>query len=497
MRNDHLQKIHKVDFYDYQFEVSDKIIEALVDNLLLMRGATPEQVEKMETLELPVEFSRQSGKTTAIVHTIEFIMLFFPTMFTDVIEIGLFAPQKEQAKTDFDRLKNLLLKTEKKLIVTDHDTERRTKEESNARTVALPNGASCFISPVTKQSKSESKTFKLMIFEEAQDIEDRIVQEDIFPMAASTNAPRIFIGTAGVKECYFKKLTEREGALIYPWRTVAEHRRRVYEQTNDPKHLLYEQFVKNEIAKYPRGEEDDAIKRPYNLVWITDVGQFISRDTLFACRITAPYERENKEFLHYAGIDQAKHVDQTVLKIGRVIDNRLTVVNSFELQGVNYPDQFDALSRLLDNFKIAALAIDSTGQGDYMPDMFDRHRRYRVFHVTFSQSSKDGMYKDFSALLQNQHPTRDRLGFGYYYDEQNQSARQFEHETLELQREYKGTHQYYLSVHHPDKPGAHDDHPDAVALMIYAYMHYNVGSGIADFYRKKAEETEKEERGNI
>ena len=497
LRDDHFAGFHGLDTYDYQREVSDQIIEEMVDNLLLIRDATPEDIEEMETLELPVEFSRQSGKTTTIVHTIEFIMLFFPEIFGQAIAIGLFAPQKEQAKTDFDRLKNLLLKSQKKLIVTeDSDEEKRTKEENNARTVAISNGASCFISPVTKQSKAESKTFHLMIFEEAQDIEDSIMTEDIFPMAASTNAPRVFVGTAGIRECYFKSLVENSpNALIYPWRRIAEDRRKLYEQTKNPFHLLYEQFVKNEIAKYPRGEEDDAIKRPYNLVWITETGMFVTKAKLLTCRIEKPYEEGNLEHDHFFGLDQAKHVDSMVLKIGRVIENRLTVVRSFEMQGVDYDDQTEAVLKILSGFKVKAGAIDSTGQGDYMPDVMKKRVSYTIYPVTFSQQSKDQMYKSFDAKLSTSQPDRGRFGFGYYWTEDNQSAQQFEAEMLELEKEYKGTNQYYLSVHHPNKPNAHDDHPDATALMIYAFDGYHKGSGIGDYYaemRQGAEDQGKE-----
>lgn len=481
LRNDHFVKQHGVTLYDYQREVSDRIIEAVVTNELMLRDG--KGIEDIKTTEIPVEFSRQSGKTEVIVLTVEFIMLFFPDIFDTEFPIGLFAPQKEQAKTDFDRLKNLLLKTQKKLIIVDEDTEKRTKEENNARTIAIANGASCFVAPVTKQSKSESKTFKLMIFEESQDIDDQIMEPDIFPMGAATNSPRVFIGTAGIRVCYFKKLVDppTEEALVYPWRRVVEDRRKAYEATKNPFHLLYERFVKNEIAKRPRGENDDAIKRPYNLVWITELGTFVSRDELFSCRVPGEYEEGNLEYEHYFGIDQAKHVDQTVLKIARMIGERLTVVRSFEMQGVDYPDQFDAICAVLAKFKIAAGAIDSTGQGDYMPDQFRRSSRYKIYPVTFTQQSKDQMYKALYARISDGN-------LGYYWSEDNSSAGEFEAEMLDLEKQYKGTNQYYLSVHHPDRPGAHDDHADALALTVYAYESYNKGSGIVDYYRIKREE---------
>jgi hypothetical protein len=43
-------------------------------------------------------------------------------------------------------------------------------------------------------------------------------------------------------------------------------------------------------------------------------------------------------------------------------------------------------------------------------------------------------------------------------------ASTFEDQTIKLVREYKDDGEY-LSVHHPDEPGARDDYPDSTALM--------------------------------
>ena len=90
-RDEWLQQFHNVELYDYQKEVSDAILDALFFD---------------KYPELFVEFSRQSGKTTCIVHTVEFIIYVYKFLMGRGIRIGIFAPQKEQAKTDFDRLKD-------------------------------------------------------------------------------------------------------------------------------------------------------------------------------------------------------------------------------------------------------------------------------------------------------------------------------------------------------------------------------------------------------
>ena len=80
-------------------------------------------------------------------------------IFQRQIHIGIFAPQIEQAKTDFDRLKIALRKV-KDMIVIDEATEKLVKEQENAKTLVLPDGSSCYIAPVSKTSHPESKTLR-------------------------------------------------------------------------------------------------------------------------------------------------------------------------------------------------------------------------------------------------------------------------------------------------------------------------------------------------
>ena len=85
----------------------------LVQNLLVLtsKQVTEDDIEALESTALNFEYTRQSGKTTSIVHVVESIMLFVSKLFGIPIEIGIFAPQKEQANTDFKRLKNALARS--------------------------------------------------------------------------------------------------------------------------------------------------------------------------------------------------------------------------------------------------------------------------------------------------------------------------------------------------------------------------------------------------
>jgi len=514
------------------------IMYPLITNLIVFTHAevTEKDIEALDATVLNFEYTRQSGKTTSIVHIVESIMLFVTRLFGIPIEIGIFAPQREQANTDFKRLKNAFAKSKQDLIIVDHDANKQAKEESNAKTITLGNGSSCYIFPVTPTSKPESKTLHVIIIEEAQDINDEIVDEDILPMGTATNAIVIKVGTAGDRKCVFYKDIQKGRAYVMTYPEIAADRRRMFELTGDARHLVYEQTVKKKIERH--GIMSPEIQKPYFNVWQLSGGMFIDSHQLIACRIEKVFEdpksdevfREYREWYksgrrtlpecdsyaqeknipvdkyeqyrawleqdHYFGIDTAKSTDQTILKIGRVIDGKLTVVRSVGgMHGTNYEDQFDTLAAELQWFKIAAGSIDSTGQGDFMPDKFERMTPYKVYRLKFSRMSKDIIYKALYQKMVN-------ANFGYFWQDvmkypvkaiapgsmlspeqaTAKDAEEFEDEFIDLEKRYIGE---LMVVAHPDKQDAHDDHPDSTALMNYAYDSYNQSSGIKQFYADK------------
>lgn len=492
LRTQHLKTFHNVTLYPYQERISDAIIEALVQNLKLTASATEEDIKKLKLIEQPVEISRQAGKTTDIVLTVEFIMIYLTKLFGRRIHIGIFAPQHEQAKTDFDRLKEALNRS-RELVVVQSDQDKEYQEQSNSKTLVLPNGSSCYIFPVTKTSKPESKTLDLIIFEESQDLEDRIVKEQIWPMGASTNAPRIYIGTAGTRICYFRNLGLGASAIKLYFEEIVAQRRQVYEATGDAKHLIYEQSVRQEIEKH--GLESDEIQRPYFGKWLIGSGQFTTQEELESLVAERRVTQQFKKSECYAGIDTAKNPDSTVVTILRYNAeiNKKEVLNWIELNGDNYQNQFDVINYFLKNYNVVAVAIDSTGQGDFMPDMFQAHTEWQdehsgLYRVKFSAVSKDMMYKNLKVSIKESLTTLPNLS--------TKQGEKFKQQMLDLQQEYKGQ---LLSVHHPDDPNAHDDYPDSWALAEWAYAKFNEdnGAGVSVInVSEKERKVTKDDEGN-
>jgi len=463
LRADHLKAQHNVTLYPYQELISDKILAALVHNLNV---TTEKDIEDLKNIELFIEISRQAGKTTAIVHTVEIIMTMISQVYGRPINIGIFAPQIEQAKTDFERLKNVLRPM--KAAIYDDEDKKEIKERENAKTLVLPNGSSCWIAPVTTTSKPESKTFELMIFEEAQDLDDDIVQQQIWPIGATTNAPRVYIGTAGTRTCYFRKQGMKKGAIKIYFEQVARQRRQTYEQTGDISHLLYEKTIREDIEKH--GIEADEIQRPYFGKWLIGEGNFTTEEDMDKLVSDRGLTHSDKKHECYAGIDTAKHPDSTVVTVIRKGDKGRELISWLELRGENYKNQYEIILDFLGRYKIVALAIDSTGQGQFMPDWFKEDTEWAdensgLFEIKFSAMSKDAIYRNLKVTIKDLLTTLPKGG--------TKVSERFMEQMLDLQQQYKGQ---YLSVSHPDDPKAHDDFCDSWALAEWAYAKWNESS---------------------
>ena len=188
----HLKTWHDTESYDYQWEFFDLIVSAILENISVVSGASEDEISKLSHVDVAAEFSRQSGKTTTVVHTIELILEYLNHLYIEVfgrpIAVGIFAKQQEQVKTDFDRLKAALF--------ASGDVAGRPKE-ANAHTLVLPNGASCYVFPISPTSNPESKSLDIIFIEEAQLADDTLVGVKILPMGKTTNAPVVRLGTAG------------------------------------------------------------------------------------------------------------------------------------------------------------------------------------------------------------------------------------------------------------------------------------------------------------
>lgn len=470
LRAAHLLEQHDLRFYPYQEQISDAILVALLENLRITSGATEEDVKKLKQVEIAAEISRQAGKTYTVGLTAEFILTWLPVYFRRPIRIGIFAGQLDQAKISYNIMRNALRKSKAELIDINVEQQQYINEEENARKLVLPDGSSAVIAPINKTSLIEGLTLDLTIIDEAQEADDEVVKHSIWPMGKTTNAPRVYIGKAGTKMGHFYRLSQMNNTIKVYFHDVIKQRRTLFELTGDVKHLIYEQSVREDIEKY--GLDADEIQREYFGKWQIGTGQFTTLeelDKLFELGAGRMPTFHFKQSECYVGIDTAKHPDSTVVTVLRYNPDikKKEVLNWMELRGENYKDQFDMICEFLKNYNVVAIAIDSTGQGDFMPDMFEKETEWAdensgLYRVKFSAVSKDLLYKNLKVSIKELLTTLPK-------PDRNKGEK-FRMQLLDLQQEYKGQ---LLSVHHPDSAEAHDDYPDSWALAEWAYAKYN------------------------
>jgi hypothetical protein len=181
-------------FYPYQSQFMRRVAASVLDN---------------DGEELTALFARQSGKTDCIASLCGGLAVVLPFMaklpqyrhdarlqrFKNGILIGIFAPILDQAQTTFDRLRGRLTCAEAEAVFSVPALGVRM-DTNNGNCVGFSNGSSILCMSASEQSHIESKTFHMVIAEEAQEISNSKMRKSISPMLASTNGTLIKIGTA-------------------------------------------------------------------------------------------------------------------------------------------------------------------------------------------------------------------------------------------------------------------------------------------------------------
>jgi len=398
LRDEFFKKYFDRNPYGYQVEISNKIIKAV----LLDTGET-----------IAIMQSRQSGKTCGISMTVAFLQatyfqlkiilnLYMPTDFNT----GIFAPQQEQAKTDFSNIKNYLNSITKKSKDISRDF---VVGESNGNTLTLISdkypSRTTFCFSASPTSNTESKTLHLIILEEAHMLLDSKIDNTIMPMGVQTNAVTVYIGTAGYTKCKFyhtlNNLPDSQKIIVDYERAIKE-RKQKYKETKDKVHLNYEKKI--DQIKRETGVNSDAFKTQYALKWVLERGQFTTEEALAKLEIKQDLpEYIGKGEVCYGGIDWGKQNDNTVLTI---VDDKYNIRKWIEIPGDDYNSQILMIVAIIQKYFKGCRTIhcDSTGNQDQAVDVlrgrFRENNMYvNVIPVPMSAQRKDVMYKHLWSLM--------------------------------------------------------------------------------------------------
>jgi len=426
--------------------------------------------------EITALMARQSGKTETVADVLATLMILLPRLaprypvwfsdYKDGVMIGCFAPTDEQAQTLFSRIVQRLTSPQALELLAD--------EEINDRPVAkgkLLELVQCksFVRLQTAHPKAsiESKTYHIIVIDEAQDCDRKVVRKSIHPMGASTNATRIKIGTPSYTKGEFyeairtnkRKEGSRGGVKNHfeaNWREVIKYNKK------------YRKFIAKE--KEDIGEDSDEFQLAYNLKWLLERGMFTTEDQMDSLGDKGMHIiRSWKKSPLIAGIDVARRQDSTVVTVGWVdwdmpdesgyFDHR--ILNWLELHGDRWEEQYAQVVDFLAPYDIKFVAVDGQGMGDIFADRLDRLMPgVEVYPLESTLQEQSKRWKHLTTLME-----RELISWPAHAETRRlRTYKRFRAQMLDAERNYKGKN---MMVAAPEVADAHDDYVDSLALMTW------------------------------
>lgn len=425
--------------------------------------------------------------TEAIAFVIDTLCVLLPALakmipdleqFKNGFHVGLFAPQSDQVQTTYSRALTRLKSANAEMVMADPDLD--VDLESDVR-LELTNGSFLAGQVASKQSKIESKTYDLVIEEEAQDIDDLISSKSIEPMLSSTGGSLIKVGTTGMFKNHFwyeiqhNRNTDRKVAdkrirnhFEFDYRYIIKARREQYEKDHKRFHLNYEADVKRKIERW--GKDSQAFKLAYALIWDLETGMVITDkqfDALLNKRIGFQDPAETDYIV--AGIDIGKSPASTIITIGRVFNDENNIYDKpykqilawVDLGGLDYEAQHHIILDTIVEYNIQKIFIDYTGVGKPVVDrlIYACGDYVDINPYTFTSQSKSDMWYNFTSdittkriIVPANRQARNSTEFG-----------KFEEQLKNCQKYYNGA---FLVCEKSE--GYFDDYVDSCALMCLA-----------------------------
>jgi hypothetical protein len=444
--------------YGYQVPFARRLIESLIIN----DGAT-----------LTALFSRQSGKSETVANVVAAVMIMFPRLakafpallgkYKEGVWVGAFAPVEDQADTLFGRIVARLTSDRAQEVMADPEID--DKVDGGSRVITLKNSGSL----VRKQTAHpratiEGRTYHLILIDECQGADERVVNKSIGPMGASTNATMVFTGTPTYEVGVFykqiqinKRQSTRRGQRMNhfeaDWKEVSKWNKN------------YERFVKKEMLRI--GEDADEFKLSYRLMWLLDRGMFVTGERLDdlgdLSMQTIPSWHKTPVVV---GIDPARKQDSTIVTVVWVHwDNpdefgyyEHRILNWLDLSGLGWEEQYARIVEFLSNYNVFAIGVDAGGVGDVVID------RLRVLmpqtpiqELGSQRPDQSKRWKHLMELID-----RGKIGWpAHAKTRRNKTWRRFRQQMEDLEKKFEGP---YVLAAAPRAADAHDDYADSLAM---------------------------------
>lgn len=454
--------------HGYQTPIARRIIESLI----IGDGATVTALQ-----------ARQSGKSEVVANTIATCMVMLPILakvFPDLLGkfsrglwVGCFAPTDDQAEIVYSRIVTRLTSERAEEFFSDPDIDEKvTKGHGN--TMHLRNGSLIRRQTAHPRSNIEGRTYHLMLVDECQDADARVINKSIGPMGASTNATMVFIGTPSYQKGAFyttiqvnkRQATKRGGRQNHfevDWKEVSKWNKN------------YEKFVKKEMLRI--GEDSDEFRLAYRLHWLLDKGMFTTSERLDelgdkSMEIMPSWHKTPV----VVGIDPARKQDSTIVTVVWVdwdhpdefgfYEHR--ILNWLDLSGAGWEEQYARITDFLANYRVFAVCVDEGGLGD---PVISRLRvlmpHVEIIGMASDRSTQSKRWKHLKDLLD-----RGKIGWPAHAKTRRLKVwKRFAQQMEDLELKFEGP---YVVAQAPKAADAHDDYADSLALACIAAQDYQV-----------------------
>lgn len=439
--------------------------------------------------------NHNSGKTETVACAVASMMIWLPQLHyeypTDLrfykfrfgFWVGIFAPVQDQADTMFSRIKNKLTSVNGTQLLEEFGLEANPK----GKQINITNGSFTFCKPAGDNVNIESKTLHLAIADECQDLSTMKVTKSINPMCASTGGTLVYIGTSNTKKSYYFESIQFNRTQQSD--NIANNHFEVDWEEAAKYNPYYKTFVLQEMERL--GYDSDAFKMSYRNIFIFQRGMMLDPIQLEPFDLASnpkgllypydvQYEYSGNEFI-VMGLDIGKTTDSTVatalaVDIFNPIQTeywtayRKRILGWMEKVGDDHEEQYPAIVDFIHRYRVSTVVIDATGKGEPVYDRLAANLPYiEVIPFTFSKKSKHLLFKNF---ISDCNANRLMIPDGHLTRNTNE-YKKFINQMSECEKEYNGS---FISCHHPNVKGAHDDYVMSVALGCYAAREQNVGN---------------------
>jgi hypothetical protein len=452
--------------HDYRHAVGECI--RLSDLLLQICNValTPYQREYREllirsalsghALIIPIQWSRQTGKTEANVHAAIALAIYNIRWLQRNYPVAIVTPSRQEQSVVVTRVRLGLyadrLNTWLKIALGIDFALAKGRRTDDYIFVS----SSGFEAPFHCVSASPSafqkgQTYPLMFLEQVEDMDEEVMKTILFPMAAGQvlQSCRVLAGTPSmqIKNNYF---FDKSRTLRYP--QFVDDKFAAYWRPD------YGEWVEKEKDRL--GEESDEYKTQYRCVWVQARNRLTDRDQL---RDLAKDYEPDPVRQRFAGTDVAKDVDSTVCTVIEQEGADHHILGWYEAHNTDYETQADELRVFLQSFAVESNMVDATGVGDPVVDMLSNRCRgiCRTIPIKLMPEAHDAIWKVYEPELRH-----GRLHYPKTIkdEEQKRLRNRFIEQHCIADRRVIGNK---IKVEKPTKKDSHIDYVISSALAVY------------------------------